>query len=190
MKTKKYIIYHGREDALPTLTRFTIPQPVQPSNVSMSIPSQCVRCQRIGGHPYNIPRGLLIPNVPVLHADRTWTPKSDSWKDIMRHWTEGEPRLGLTLPLKDWPHHYHNGPLGQQFNTKYYQRSVIATEFLDKFQGNEEAFLEAYGSAASQGHTKLLKAVLDACKQHPEDGARRSHLANEQRSSPSHTSIA
>ncbi|KAI6004797.1 hypothetical protein EDD15DRAFT_2191570 [Pisolithus albus] len=186
---------HGLSHPVPATvssrpTQFAIPQPVQPSNVSRSVPSQRVRRQRIGGHPYNIPRGLLIPNVPVLHADRTRTPKSDSWKDIVRHWTEGEPRLGLTLPLKDWPHHYHNGPLGRQFNTKYYQRSVIATEFLDEFQGNEEAFLEAYGSAASQGHTKLLKAVLDACKQHPEDGACCSHLANEQRSSPSHTSIA
>ncbi|KAI6019428.1 hypothetical protein BKA83DRAFT_4495450 [Pisolithus microcarpus] len=174
------------------LTRFTIPQLVQPSNVLMSVPSQRVRRQRIGGRPYNIPRGLLIPNVPVLHADGTRTPKSDSWKDIVRHWTEGEPRLGLVLPLKDWPHHYHNGPLGRQFNTKYYQRSVIASEFLDEFQGDEEAFLKAYGSAASQGHTKLLKAVLDAHKRHPGDGERHSHLTNEQQSSSSesHTNAA
>ncbi|KIK22932.1 hypothetical protein PISMIDRAFT_101590 [Pisolithus microcarpus 441] len=146
----------------------------------------------IGGRPYNIPRGLLIPNVPVLHADGTRTPKSDSWKDIVRHWTEGEPRLGLVLPLKDWPHHYHNGPLGRQFNTKYYQRSVITSEFLNEFQGDEEAFLKAYGSAASQGHTKLLKAVLDAHKRHPGDGERHSHLTNEQQSSSSesHTNAA
>ncbi|KAI6011885.1 hypothetical protein BKA83DRAFT_4131345 [Pisolithus microcarpus] len=55
------------------------------------------------------PRGLLIPNVPVLHADGTWTPKSGSWRDIVHHWTEGEPQLGLHTPLKDWPHHYYNG---------------------------------------------------------------------------------
>ncbi|KAI6095655.1 hypothetical protein EDD16DRAFT_1719009 [Pisolithus croceorrhizus] len=127
----------------------------------------------------NLPPGLLIPNVPVLHADGTRTPKSDSWRDIVRHWTEGEPRLGLHIPLRDWPHHYYNGPYGRQFNTKHYQRSVVATEFLDEFQGDEDAFLKAYGGAAREGHTKLLKAILGARKQHRGNGERRSCLANE-----------
>ncbi|KAI6015802.1 hypothetical protein PISMIDRAFT_9059 [Pisolithus microcarpus 441] len=117
--------------------------------------------------------------MPVLHADGTRTPKCDSWKDIVHHWTEGEPCLGLVVPLKDWPHHFYNGRHGRQFNTKYYQRSMIATEFLDEFQGNEEAFLKVYGSAARQGHTKLLKAILDARKRHHRNGERRRHLVNE-----------
>ncbi|KAI6024446.1 hypothetical protein EDC04DRAFT_255314 [Pisolithus marmoratus] len=37
----------------------------------------------------------------------------------------------------------HNGRRGRHLNTKYYQRSVVATEFLDEFQGNEDAFLES-----------------------------------------------
>ena len=75
--------------------------------------------------------GLLIPNLPITLEDGvTQSAKSESWRIIVRHWTEGEPRLGLFLPLKDWLHHYYNG-LGHQFNTKHYQRRLIAMEFLD-----------------------------------------------------------
>lgn len=66
----------------------------------------------------------------------------------MRHWTVGEPRLGQHIPLKNWPRHYYNGKDGRRFNTKHYQRKVIATEFVNEFQGDEEAFLKVYGSAA------------------------------------------
>ncbi|KAI6111260.1 hypothetical protein F5141DRAFT_1274775 [Pisolithus sp. B1] len=180
-------------------TRLSVPQLVRPSGAPpggfVSSPSH-VGPQRTTGtrthththayaytrtriHTSNLPPGLLIPNVPVLRADGTCTPKSDSWRDIVRHWTEGEPRLGLHVPLKDWPHHYYNGPYGRQFNTKHYQRSVVATEFLDEFQGDEDAFLKAYGGAAREGHTKLLKAILGARKQHRRNGERCSRLANE-----------
>ena len=75
--------------------------------------------------------GLLIPDLPITLEDGvTQSAKADSWRIIVQHWTEGDPRLGLFLPLKDWPHHYHNGP-GRQFNMKHYQRRLIATEFLD-----------------------------------------------------------
>ncbi|KAI5987257.1 hypothetical protein EDD15DRAFT_2372705 [Pisolithus albus] len=134
----------------------------------------------VGTCKSNLPPGLLIPNVPVLHADGAHTPKSDSWRDIVHHWTEGEPWLGLHTPLKDWPHHYYNGRYGRAFNTKHYQRRVVATEFLDEFQGDEVAFLKAYGGAAREGHTKLLKAILAARRQHHRDGERRSHFANMQ----------
>ncbi|KAI6111887.1 hypothetical protein EV401DRAFT_2075060 [Pisolithus croceorrhizus] len=36
----------------------------------------------------------------------------------------------------------------------------MAMEFLNKFQGDEDAFLKAYRGAACEGHTKLLKAIL------------------------------
>lgn len=162
--------------------RLTAPQLGQPSSAptlhSRVGPQRSVV---ISTRKSNLPPGLLIPNVPVLHADGTRMPKSDSWRDIVRHWTEGEPRLGLRTPLKDWPHHYYNGRYGRPFNMKHYQRSVIATEFLDEFQGDEDAFLKAYGGAAREGHTKLLKAILAARRRHHGDGERRSHLANEQR---------
>ncbi|KAI6155649.1 hypothetical protein BKA82DRAFT_17486 [Pisolithus tinctorius] len=102
--------------------------------------------------------------MPVLHPDGTQTAKLDSWRDIVHHWMEGEPQLDLHIPLKDSPYHYYNGKSGRQFNTKYSQRCVIVTEFLDEFQGDEETLLKIYGSAIGQGHTKLLKAILAACK--------------------------
>ncbi|KAI6024930.1 hypothetical protein BKA83DRAFT_4491719 [Pisolithus microcarpus] len=145
----------------------------------MPIVTSCIGPLRTSGQPSNIPKGLLIPNMPVLHADGMQTLKCNSWKDIVHHWTEGEPCLSLAVPLKDWPHHYYNGQYGRQFNTKYYQQSMITMEFLDEFQGNEELFLKAYGSATCQGHTKLLKAILDACKWHCGNGEHHCQLANE-----------
>ncbi|KIN99420.1 hypothetical protein M404DRAFT_30472 [Pisolithus tinctorius Marx 270] len=118
------------------------------------------------------PLGLLIPDVPILRADGTRTPRSDSWKDIVRHWTKGKPWLNLHTPLKDWPHHYYNGKC-RRLNTKHYQRKVVATEFLNEFQGNEDAFLRAYGSAARLGHTRLLNTIIPAHKRHHGDGERR-----------------
>ncbi|KIN96065.1 hypothetical protein M404DRAFT_33633 [Pisolithus tinctorius Marx 270] len=151
----------------PTLVQFRIPRVVQPSDIdisiSMSLPSH-VRPQRTSTHP-SVP--LRIPNVPVLRVDGTRMPKSDSWRDV------------------DWPHHHRNGKHGRQFNTKHHQRGVIATEFLNEFQGDEEAFLKAYGSATSLGHTRLLKAILDARKRHPRDGECHRHLADEVHDIPS-----
>ncbi|KAI6011167.1 hypothetical protein EDC04DRAFT_2905608 [Pisolithus marmoratus] len=129
--------------------------------------------------PSNFPQGLLILNVPVLHVDGLHMPKSDSWKDIMHHWMEGEPQLGLCVALKDWPHHYYNGQHGQQFNSKYYQQSVVTTEFLNEFKGNKEAFIKAYGTATHEGHTKLLKAILAAHKHYCGDRECHHNLANE-----------
>ncbi|KIK12223.1 hypothetical protein PISMIDRAFT_18893 [Pisolithus microcarpus 441] len=167
-------------------THLTVPQPVQRSGPPMSVslssrvgPQRTASTSTSTRRTSNLPPGLLIPNVPVLHVDGTRTPKSDSWRDIVRHWTEGEPRLGLHIPLKDWPHHYYNGRYGRQFNTKHYQRSVVATEFLNEFQGDEDAFLKAYGGAAREGHTKLLKVILGARNRYRGDGECRSHLANE-----------
>ncbi|KAI6124325.1 hypothetical protein EV401DRAFT_2158047 [Pisolithus croceorrhizus] len=130
-------------------------------------------------HTSNLPPGLLIPNVPILHADGMCTPKSNLWRDVVQHWMEGEPQLGLHIPLRDWPHHYYNGPYGQQFNMKHYQQSIMVMEFLNEFQGDEDAFLKAYGGTACKGHTKLLKAILGACKQHYGNGECCNCLANE-----------
>jgi len=76
--------------------------------------------------------GLCIPNIPVLLKDGvTMTPKSQSWREIVHHWNEGAPRLGLITPLKDWPHKHYNGA-NRRFNQKYLQRKAIAMEFLDE----------------------------------------------------------
>jgi len=74
---------------------------------------------------------LLILNLLITLEDGVMqSAKSESWRIIVQHWTEGKPHLSLFLPLKDWPHHYYNRP-GHQFNTKHYQCHLIATEFLN-----------------------------------------------------------
>ncbi|KIM51924.1 hypothetical protein SCLCIDRAFT_33056 [Scleroderma citrinum Foug A] len=102
----------------------------------------------------------------------TMSPKSESWRVIVSHWTEGAPQLGLPTPLKDWPHKHYNGA-NQRFNQKYLQCKMIATEFLNEFEGNEADFLRAYGRAAQQGHTAVHKAIQDARKQYGGSGERR-----------------
>ncbi|KAI6006498.1 hypothetical protein F5J12DRAFT_768678 [Pisolithus orientalis] len=165
----------------PTQTQFRMPQVVQPSDLSlsMSLPSQ-IGPQRTKAHASTSLLGVVIPDVPVLRPNGTRTAKSDSWRGIVRHWMEGEPWLDLHIPLKDWPYHYYNGKSGHQFNTKYSQRRVIATEFLDEFQGDEETFLKVYGSAIGQGHTKLLKAILAARKQYCGAGECHRRLTSEE----------
>ncbi|KAI6001641.1 hypothetical protein F5J12DRAFT_928371 [Pisolithus orientalis] len=142
-----------------------MPQVVQPLDLSLStsLPSQ-VGPQGTKACASTSLLGVVILEVPVLHPNGTQTAKSDSWRDIVCHWTEGEPQLDLHIPLKDWPYHYYNGKSSCQFNTKYSQQCIIVMEFLNEFQGDEETFLKIYGSAISQGHMKLLKAILAAHK--------------------------
>ncbi|KAL4069530.1 hypothetical protein J3A83DRAFT_4189293 [Scleroderma citrinum] len=179
------LVQHSRPSHSPTVTTLCLAPAAVPNAIfSAPFPSS------IGSHrPVQSsvpPKGLVIPRVPVIRKDDTRTPRSESWEDIVRHWREGEGRLGLTVPLKDWPHSWYNGPHGRKFNSKYYQRKLIAMEYLDVFQENKADFLKAYGSALSLGHTNLLKAILATRKEYPEDGERRRHLVNEtQGDSPS-----
>lgn len=80
---------------------------------------------------HRIPKaGLVIPDIPVLCPDGTRRPRKESWRDIVQHWTMGDPALGLHTPLKDWPPEWIQGP-NYVFATKYIERSVIALEFID-----------------------------------------------------------
>ncbi|KAL4067081.1 hypothetical protein V8B97DRAFT_2025365 [Scleroderma yunnanense] len=126
-----------------------------------------------------LPVRLVISKVLVLHEDGMQTPKSEFWKDIVWHWKEGEPWLGLHVPLKDWPHHYYNGQHRQKFNTKYYQQHVTATEFIDKCQENKAAFFNAYGSAICKGHMELWKTIMKAWNWYHRDGQCCCHIKDE-----------
>ena len=75
--------------------------------------------------------GLVIPKLPIDLLDGMPMPKSQSWKDLVWHWTEGEPRLSLHMPLKDWPREHYNGR-NRCFNEKFTQHRTIATEYLDE----------------------------------------------------------
>ena len=87
------------------------------------------RCRTPSSH--SVPTaGLVIPDVPVRNPNGSRRPKSESWRDIIKHWTEGDPSLGLRTPLRDWPPDWTRGS-NRLFAAKYHQRSLVALEFLD-----------------------------------------------------------
>ena len=75
--------------------------------------------------------GLVIPDVPVHNTDGSCHPRSKSWQDIVKHWTEGDPALGLHMPLRGWPPKW-TWRSNRLFAGKYYQHSIVALEFLNK----------------------------------------------------------
>ena len=72
---------------------------------------------------------LTIPDVPPRNGPKM--PRNEGWKEVVRHWQEGAPELNLPIPLKDWPHDYLHGP-NRHLQSKYNQRRIIATEFIDR----------------------------------------------------------
>ena len=56
-------------------------------------------------------------------------PKSQSWKDLVQHWTEGEPCLGLHMLLKDLPREHYNG-WNRCFNEKFVEAIPMYVEEL------------------------------------------------------------
>jgi len=69
--------------------------------------------------------GLVIPKLPINLPDGMPTPKSQSWKDLVQHWTD------VHMPLKDWPWEHYNGQ-NWCFNEKFVQCRTIAMEFLNE----------------------------------------------------------
>jgi len=70
-----------------------------------------------------------IPDVPPRNGPRM--PRSEAWKEVVRHWREGAPELNLPIPLKDWPSDYIRGP-NHHLQLKYNQRCIIAMEYLNR----------------------------------------------------------
>ncbi|KIK74950.1 hypothetical protein PAXRUDRAFT_835844 [Paxillus rubicundulus Ve08.2h10] len=107
---------------------------------------------------HSIPKAsLVIPDVSVLCPDRTCRLKKDSWRDIVKHWLFGDPKLDLHTPLKDWPPEWTQGA-NRLFAVKYFERSTIALKFINIHESNEAHFLAAYPQA-ERGHTALLYAI-------------------------------
>ena len=74
---------------------------------------------------------LRIPGIPVLRPDGTKAQKAEAWKDIIRHWDEGDPFLSLHKPLKDWTKDDLTGA-NWGFVPLHGQRATIAREFIEQ----------------------------------------------------------
>ncbi|KIK79780.1 hypothetical protein PAXRUDRAFT_833918 [Paxillus rubicundulus Ve08.2h10] len=120
---------------------------------------------------HSIPKAsLVIPDVPVLCPDRTRRLKKDSWRDIVKHWLFGDPKLDLHTPLKDWPPEWTQGA-NRLFAVKYFERSTIALKFINNYESDEARFLAAYPQA-ERGHTALLYAINAARRERGERSSR------------------
>ncbi|KAL4081312.1 hypothetical protein V8B97DRAFT_2027566 [Scleroderma yunnanense] len=124
------LIQHSQPSHSPTVTTLHLAPAAVPNTIFLApFPSS------IGPHrPVQSsipPKGLVILCMPVICKDDMQTPRSESWKDIVHHWREGEGQLGLTILLKDWLHSWYNRPHGQKFNSKYYQQKLIVMEYLN-----------------------------------------------------------
>ena len=82
--------------------------------------------------PLPTTQNLFIPDIPVKNADGTRPHPRESWRWIVKHWTEGDPERGLLHPLKDWDSTWLRGPNKGLYAAKYGQRSMIALEFINQ----------------------------------------------------------
>ncbi|KAG1831983.1 hypothetical protein DFJ58DRAFT_736438 [Suillus subalutaceus] len=112
-------------------------------------------------------KGLDISNLPVWCADGSYAPKKDSWRYIVQHWTEADPRCGLHVALQDWPAAWLKGKNKAIFGSKYHQHALIVLEFLEQYQGNESVFLTTHPEY-EEGYTALLTTIKCAKKDHGE----------------------
>jgi hypothetical protein len=72
------------------------PCPAVPS----SILPQPSALTRLGTGSHLLPeKGLIIPDVPTRCFDGSHTPRAASWRQIVKHWTDGGPERGLLIPL-------------------------------------------------------------------------------------------
>ncbi|KAG1750619.1 uncharacterized protein EDB91DRAFT_1108438 [Suillus paluster] len=108
------------------LTFFTSPSP-SPSSSSLSV-------RAAGSGSWHVALCLIEHNRPTFVNGRL---RKDSWRQIIQHWTEGDPARGLHLPLRDWPADWMRGKNKALFASKYKQRAVITLECLERFGGNE-----------------------------------------------------
>ncbi|KAJ7447440.1 hypothetical protein FB451DRAFT_1536093 [Mycena latifolia] len=178
-------VLHQSQSA-PPVAAFSLTRPLIPITLTAnrSHPLPFVNTSNTPSSPP--PRGrplpnkhLAVPDVPIRLPDGSRSHKRDSWRIIVRHWTEGDPAHGLTTPLRDWPKEWLTGANRQFFAAKHQQRRVIATEYLTKhvfpaqsmplcslqsthrYNSDEKAFLTAYPEA-EEGGSRLLAAINKA----------------------------
>ncbi|KAF8519784.1 hypothetical protein BU17DRAFT_47457 [Hysterangium stoloniferum] len=82
-----------------------------------------------------------------------------AWKQAVDHWVRGDPSQNLPA-LKDWKPEWTKGKYKKMYAEAYHQRKVVALEFLERFNCDEAAFLNAWPQA-SRGFSILFNAIMD-----------------------------
>ncbi|KAJ7590499.1 hypothetical protein C8J56DRAFT_1046766 [Mycena floridula] len=79
---------------------------------------------------------MMIPNIPK---------GPNGWHQVVKDWDQADPSRSLTLALKDWTEdEIRRSKLGSKYN----QRRMVATEFIDRFKRDEADFLDTYPGSA------------------------------------------
>ncbi|KAL0957016.1 hypothetical protein HGRIS_003117 [Hohenbuehelia grisea] len=156
---------HALRPPAPSHFHLNTPQPSLPTArhneyVPSSTPSQATTAKSPRALPTHTE---IIPDLPIWLSNGSRSHPRESWRLVVKHWEVGDPPRGLKTPLKDWPPSYLRGANRELFGQKYYLRRVIATEFIDQYRRDEDAFLAAYPQA-EDGHTRLQTAIVDARK--------------------------
>ncbi|KAF8516847.1 hypothetical protein BU17DRAFT_67293 [Hysterangium stoloniferum] len=113
---------------------------------------------------------LRIPKIIKPRKDCLDVPPG--WRQVVDHWLKGDPSVKNSPPLKDWNQKWIKGRYKKMYGQVYYQRKLVATEFLErkrgsnvnnmifspKFKGDEAAFRQAWPEAM-EGFTALFNAI-------------------------------
>ncbi|KAK7451237.1 hypothetical protein VKT23_012575 [Stygiomarasmius scandens] len=97
---------------------------------------------------------LSAPGIPVI-PPVSRKQGADGFLQVVRDWEHADPRRGLTRALRDWPKEWLQ-EVGRQ--ALYGQREMIATEFIEEYQRDEDAFRKAYPQHRN-GISALLIAI-------------------------------
>ncbi|THU82325.1 hypothetical protein K435DRAFT_766628 [Dendrothele bispora CBS 962.96] len=112
-----------------------------------------------------------IPVIPAI----TRSNGSRGWKIAVQDWQYADPSRGLTRALKDWPKEWSSEI---KRKVHYGQRRMIAEEFLNEYNGDEQAFCTAYPEH-KDGITALVNAIR---KTHQASGLRQTRRSKGKRS--------
>ncbi|KAF8510373.1 hypothetical protein BU17DRAFT_55462 [Hysterangium stoloniferum] len=99
---------------------------------------------------------LRIPKIIKPRKDRLDVPPR--WRQVVDHWLKGDPSVKNSPPLKDWNQKWIKGRYKKMYGQVYYQHKLVATEFLERFKGDEAAFRQAWPEAM-EGFTALFNAI-------------------------------
>ncbi|KAF7799005.1 hypothetical protein EIP86_010235 [Pleurotus ostreatoroseus] len=79
-----------------------------------------------------------------------------AWRQAVDQWDQVDPDTNYAL--KDWPKEWYTGEMGTYTGAKYDQRRMVALEFIDKYDRDEDVFLEEYPEA-NNGFAQLVDAI-------------------------------